>query len=37
MTIELLNLTFTDRDDIIPASGVEKILNTGIAIMVINY
>jgi hypothetical protein len=37
MTIELLNLTFSDRDDIVPASGVEEVLNTGIAIIAINY
>ncbi|WP_445250746.1 hypothetical protein [Microcoleus sp. OTE_8_concoct_300] len=30
MAIELSNLTFTDEDDIVPASGVEEILNTGI-------
>jgi hypothetical protein len=28
MAIELSNLTFTDEDDIVPQSGVEKILNT---------
>src|SRR4028119_769570 len=31
MTIELSNLTFTDQDDIVPESGVEQILNTGVA------
>jgi len=31
MTIELSNLTFTEQDDIIPASGEEIIVNTGIA------
>ncbi|MEG4242944.1 MULTISPECIES: hypothetical protein [unclassified Microcoleus] len=31
MAIELSNLTFTDRTDIVPASGVEEISNTGIA------
>jgi hypothetical protein len=31
MTIELSNLTFTEQDDIVPASGAEQILNTGIA------
>ena len=31
MAIELSNLTFTDEDDIVPVSGVEEILNTGIA------
>ena len=31
MSIELSNLTFTDEDDIVPASGVEEIFNTGIA------
>jgi Ca2+-binding RTX toxin-like protein len=31
MAIELSNLTFTDEDDIVPASGVERILNTAIA------
>ena len=32
MVIELSNLTFTEQDDIVPASGVEEILiNTGIA------
>jgi hypothetical protein len=31
MVIELSNLTFTDQDDIVPASGVEQIVNTGIA------
>jgi len=30
MAIELSNLTFTDEDDIVPASGVEEIFNTGI-------
>jgi len=31
MAIELSNLTFTNRADVVPASGVEQILNTGIA------
>jgi len=31
MAIELSNIIFTDQDDIIPSSGVEQILNTGIA------
>jgi hypothetical protein len=31
MAIELSSLTFTDQDDIVPASGVEEIFNTGIA------
>jgi hypothetical protein len=31
MTIELSNLTFTNQADIVPASGVEQIFNTGIA------
>jgi len=31
MAIELSNVTFTEQDDVVPASGVEKILNTGIA------
>jgi hypothetical protein len=31
MAIELSSLTFTDEDDIVPASGVEEILNTGVA------
>jgi hypothetical protein len=31
MAIELSNLTFTEQDDIVPAFGVEEILNTGIA------
>jgi Ca2+-binding RTX toxin-like protein len=31
MAIELSNLTFTEQADIVPASGVEKIFNTGIA------
>jgi hypothetical protein len=31
MAIELSNLTFTEQDDIVPASGVEEILNTGTA------
>jgi hypothetical protein len=31
MTIKLSNLTFTDEDDIIPASAVEQILNTEVA------
>ena len=31
MTIELSNLTFTEQDDIVPASGVDEIVNTGVA------
>jgi hypothetical protein len=31
MAIELSNLTFTEQDDIVPVSGVEAILNTGMA------
>jgi hypothetical protein len=31
MAIELSNVTFTEQDDIVPASGVEEILNTGMA------
>jgi hypothetical protein len=31
MAIELSNITFTDQDDIVPLSGVEQILNTGVA------
>jgi hypothetical protein len=31
MTIELSSVIFTDEDDIVPASGEDKILNTGIA------
>jgi len=31
MAIELSNLTFTNGADVVPASGVEEILNTGIA------
>jgi len=31
MPIELSDITFTDQDDVVPASGVEQILNTGIA------
>ena len=31
MTIELSTITFTDQDDIVPSSGVERILNTGVA------
>jgi hypothetical protein len=31
MAIELSSLTFTDKADIIPASGVDEIVNTGIA------
>jgi hypothetical protein len=31
MAIELSNLTFTNQDDVIPAFGVEEILNTGTA------
>jgi len=30
MVIELSNLTFTEQDDIVPASGVDQITNTGI-------
>jgi hypothetical protein len=30
MAIELSNITFTDQDDIVPASGVEEILNSAI-------
>jgi len=30
MGIELSNLTFTEQDDIVPASGVEEIFNSGI-------
>jgi hypothetical protein len=30
MAIELSNLTFTEQDDIVPAFGVEEILNSGI-------
>jgi hypothetical protein len=32
MAIELSNLTFTDEDDIVPASGVEQIVNTSIIV-----
>ncbi|MEG3873447.1 hypothetical protein [Microcoleus sp. Z1_B5] len=31
MAIELSNLTFTNGADVVPASGVEEILNTGVA------
>jgi hypothetical protein len=31
MAIELSNITFTNRADVIPASGVDGIINTGIA------
>jgi len=31
MAIELSNIVFTDQDDIVPLSGVEQILNTGVA------
>jgi hypothetical protein len=31
MAIELSNLTFTNQADVVPMSGVEQILNTGIA------
>ena len=31
MAIELSNLTFTEQDDIVPAFGVEQIVNTGVA------
>jgi hypothetical protein len=31
MAIELSNLTFTDQADIVPASGVDEIVNTGVA------
>jgi len=31
MAIELSNITFTEQHDIVPLSGVEEILNTGIA------
>jgi len=31
MAIDLSTLTFTEQDDIVPGSGVEEILNTGIA------
>jgi hypothetical protein len=30
MAIELSNIIFTDQDDIVPLSGVEQILNTGV-------
>jgi hypothetical protein len=30
MAIELSNLTFTEQDDIVPTSGVEQIVNTGL-------
>jgi hypothetical protein len=31
MAIELSNITFTDQDDVVPASGVDGIVNSGIA------
>jgi hypothetical protein len=31
MAIELSNITFTEQDDVVPASGVDQITNTGIA------
>jgi hypothetical protein len=31
MAIELSNIIFTDQDDVVPVSGVEQIVNTGIA------
>jgi hypothetical protein len=31
MTIELSNIIFTDQDDVVPQSGIEQIVNTGIA------
>jgi len=31
MAIELSTLTFTEQDDVVPASGVEEIVNTGVA------
>jgi hypothetical protein len=31
MAIELSTLTFTEQDDVVPESGVEKIVNTGIS------
>jgi hypothetical protein len=31
MAIKLSDLTFTDRADVVPASGVEEISNTGVA------
>jgi hypothetical protein len=31
MAIELSNLTFTNKTDIVPPFGVEEILNTGVA------
>jgi hypothetical protein len=31
MAIELSNIIFTDQDDVVPVSGVEEIVNTGIA------
>jgi hypothetical protein len=31
MAIELSNLTFTEQDDIVPASEVDEIVNTGVA------
>ncbi|MBE9092457.1 hypothetical protein [Tychonema sp. LEGE 07203] len=31
MAIELSNLTFTEQADVVPASGVDEIVNTGIA------
>jgi len=29
MALELSNLTFTDQDDVVPASGMAEIHNTG--------
>ena len=31
MAIELSGITFTNRADVVPASGEEEILNTGLA------
>src|SRR4028119_2455066 len=31
MAIELSDITFTDQDDVVPASGAEEIVNTGVA------
>jgi hypothetical protein len=31
MEIELSDITFTEQDDVVPASGVEEIVNTGVA------
>jgi hypothetical protein len=31
MAIELSDITFTEQDDVVPASGVEEIVNTGVA------